>query len=188
MTRRYTAVLTALALVFVSLTPAHAALGRNQCSEGLIIPVQATSLDQGSFLGQLEITRFAREGNTIVAVGLVTGTLTDETGAYTSIVRTVKLPVDLAGLQSPATAAASDVGIQQVCDILHLTLGPLHLDLLGLIIDLNQVQLDITADPAGGLLGSLLCGLAGLLGGTAPISTLLNQIVGLLNQILAALG
>ena len=188
MTRRYTAVFTALALVFVSLTPAHAAR-RNQCSEGLVIPVQASSLDQGSFLGQLEITRFAREGNTIVAVGLVTGTLTDETGAYTSIVRTVKLPVDLAGLQSPATAAAAgDVVIQQVCDILHLTLGPLHLDLLGLIIDLNQVQLDITADPAGGLLGSLLCGLAGLLGGTAPINTLLNQIVGLLNQILGALG
>jgi len=46
------------------------------------------------------------------------------------------------------------------CTILDLVLGPLHLDLLGLIVDLNQVHLQITADPNGGILGSLLCSLA----------------------------
>ena len=46
--------------------------------------------------------------------------------------------------------------------MLDLVLGPLHLELLGLIVDLNQVHLRITADPQGGLLGSLLCpGIAG---------------------------
>src|ERR671937_520596 len=45
------------------------------------------------------------------------------------------------------------------CVILDLVLGPLHLDLLGLIVDLNQVHLQITADPNGGILGSLLCSL-----------------------------
>jgi hypothetical protein len=45
------------------------------------------------------------------------------------------------------------------CTILDLVLGPLHLDLLGLIVDLNQVHLQITADPNGGILGSLLCSL-----------------------------
>jgi hypothetical protein len=45
------------------------------------------------------------------------------------------------------------------CHILDLVLGPLHLDLLGLIVDLNQVHLQITADPTGGILGSLLCSL-----------------------------
>jgi hypothetical protein len=45
------------------------------------------------------------------------------------------------------------------CQILDLVLGPLHLDLLGLIVDLNQVHLQITADPNGGILGSLLCSL-----------------------------
>ena len=48
-----------------------------------------------------------------------------------------------------------------VCPILDLVLGPLHLDLLGLIADLNQVHLTITADPHGGTLGSLFCSLAG---------------------------
>jgi hypothetical protein len=46
------------------------------------------------------------------------------------------------------------------CSILDLVLGPLHLDLLGLIVDLNQVHLTITADPTGGVLGSLFCSLA----------------------------
>jgi hypothetical protein len=46
------------------------------------------------------------------------------------------------------------------CPLVDLVLGPLHLDLLGLIVDLNQVHLQITADPNGGILGSLLCSLS----------------------------
>lgn len=41
------------------------------------------------------------------------------------------------------------------CDILELVLGPLHLDLLGLVVDLNQVELNITAEQApSNLLGN----------------------------------
>ena len=47
------------------------------------------------------------------------------------------------------------------CQVLHLTLGPLDLNLLGLRIQLNQIDLRITAQRGGGLLGDLLCGLAG---------------------------
>jgi len=46
------------------------------------------------------------------------------------------------------------------CDVLNLVLGPLHLDLLGLIVDLNKIQLHITANPVG-TLGNLFCQLAG---------------------------
>jgi hypothetical protein len=49
----------------------------------------------------------------------------------------------------------------QVCLILDLVLGPLDLNLLGLMIHLDRVHLRITADPEGGILGSLLCSLAG---------------------------
>ena len=45
------------------------------------------------------------------------------------------------------------------CQVLDLILGPLHLNLLGLIVDLNKVHLSITADPNGGVLGSLFCSL-----------------------------
>jgi hypothetical protein len=46
------------------------------------------------------------------------------------------------------------------CEVLNLVLGPLHLDLLGLIVDLNKIQLHITANPVG-TLGTLFCQLAG---------------------------
>ena len=68
------------------------------------------------------------------------------------------------------------------CTILDLTLGPLHLNLLGLVVDLNQVHLTITGQRGpGNLLGNLLCGLANALngGGGGGIANLLNGLLGL---------
>jgi hypothetical protein len=53
----------------------------------------------------------------------------------------------------------------QICPILDLVLGPLDLNLLGLMIHLDRVHLTITARQGGGILGDLLCSLAG---GPAP--------------------
>jgi len=66
------------------------------------------------------------------------------------------------------------------CPILHLELAPIHLSLLGLHVDTSAICLDITADPEGGLLGEVLCGLSGLdtneiLGG---LETILTQVLG----------
>jgi hypothetical protein len=55
--------------------------------------------------------------------------------------------------------AYSPQGIRQAtdeCPVLHLILGPLHLELLGLIVDLNKIVLDLTAIP-GTLLGNIFC-------------------------------
>jgi hypothetical protein len=46
------------------------------------------------------------------------------------------------------------------CPVLNLVLGPLHLNLLGLVVDLNQVNLTITATPGSGTLGDLFCSLS----------------------------
>ena len=63
------------------------------------------------------------------------------------------------------TAVVTD--IQQgpnECQILDLVLGPLNLDILGLVVFLDTVHLNITAvQGPGNLLGNLLCALAGLL-------------------------
>ncbi len=70
------------------------------------------------------------------------------------------------------------------CTILHLELGPLDLDLLGLQVHLDQVVLDITAQSGpGNLLGNLLCAVAHLLDGSASgnaLTNLLNTLFGLL--------
>jgi hypothetical protein len=46
------------------------------------------------------------------------------------------------------------------CEVLDLILGPLNLDLLGLVVRLNQVELNVSANPTG-TLGTLFCQLAG---------------------------
>ena len=74
------------------------------------------------------------------------------------------------------------------CQILHLDLGPLDLNLLGLQVQVNEVVLDITAQQgSGNLLGNLLCAVAHLLDNTGGASNPLGGITALLNRILAAL-
>ena len=82
----------------------------------------------------------------------------------------------------PGGAAGQD------CSILNLQLAPIDIDLLGLHVDTSDICLDVTAIRGGGLLGNLLCGLAGNLGdgllGGGDISQLLGQLTGLLEDLL----
>jgi hypothetical protein len=73
---------------------------------------------------------------------------------------------------------------QGSCQILHLELGPIDLNLLGLVVHVDKIVVDITAQSGpGNLLGNLLCGLANALNGGASATTIAN----ILNQILAVL-
>lgn len=63
------------------------------------------------------------------------------------------------------------------CPILDLRLGPINLDLLGLVVRTNTIELEIIARPGpGNLLGNLLCGIAGLLDGR-PLTQLLDGLL-----------
>lgn len=46
------------------------------------------------------------------------------------------------------------------CQVLDLVLGPLNLELLGLVVNLDKVHLNVTATRGGGSLGDLFCKLA----------------------------
>jgi len=63
------------------------------------------------------------------------------------------------------------------CEVLNLVLGPLHLDLLGLIVDLNKIQLHITSNPVG-TLGTLFCQLAGTTATSTTASTMATSTTG----------
>jgi hypothetical protein len=75
--------------------------------------------------------------------------------------------LDDAPIVSRSNAPVRVATHQGTCQILDLILGPLHLDLLGLVVDLygrtkrDPVQVTITGEPGHGLLGDLLCSLAG---------------------------
>jgi hypothetical protein len=136
---------------------------------GVTVPVSGTTSKGGKFTGNFAISQFQVVGDQIVAVGTLTGTIQNSVGnVIGTVLKTIQMIVSI--------KAAS-------CDILHLELGPLDLDLLGLEVHLNRVVLDIDADPTGGLLGALLCAVANLLDVGGPLA----DIVGLLNQILALL-
>ncbi|MGI8449630.1 MAG: hypothetical protein ACR2MP_21115 [Streptosporangiaceae bacterium] len=129
----------------------------------------------GNFTGKFAPQKFSVVNGTLQATGLLTGTLVDANGTQLGTVsRTVTIPVNTTNAANAPLA----------CGILNLTLGPLNLNLLGLVVTLNQVHLTITAVPgAGNLLGNLLCSLVGLLNGGASLSA----ISALLTSILALL-
>ena len=126
--------------------------------------------------GIVRITRFAQaaDGGLLVS-GVLTGTANGV--AFTQSFSDV--PATLAAM-AEASTAEGEVGTMQAgagCDILLLDLGPLHLDLLGLEVDLAQVVLDITATAgAGNLLGNLLCAVVHLLDGPALFSSIVNLL------------
>lgn len=160
----------ALATVFVFLTasmappvvPVAIAQGQGQPAPVLSIPVTAPN-----FVGTFDLRRFAVVDGVVNAVGTLTGSLTTATGEVVSIVRSLSIPL---GAATTAT-----------CDILHLELGPLNLDLLGVVVNLNRIVLDIDAQAGpGNLLGNLLCAVAGLLDNPNGLSQLLNQILRIL--------
>ena len=173
--------LSILLLLFALIAAWPAAGASPDAAKGAAFTVPVTGAGPGgSFDGTFTIDRFVpTSAGTVAAVGLLKGTVTDgATGAKSTVVKNVAWSV-ASGTQARAITQ------QATCDILNLVLGPLHLDLLGLVIDLNQVVLNITGETgAGNLLGNLLCAITGIL--DSP--SLLDQLARLLNQLLGLLG
>ncbi|MGI8332240.1 hypothetical protein ACRYCC_19910 [Actinomadura scrupuli] len=173
-------VVTGTALVMSTAGPANAGPARPAAAgvqrlapAAVSVPVVGTFTDNaggtGRFVGKFIIDRFVNQNGAPAASGTFTGTLTDSAGTS----------LGTASQQAVVPLAVA----QATCAILHLTLGPLDLDLLGLKVHLDRVVLNIDASQApGNLLGNLLCAIAGLLD---PLQ--LNTLLGLLNQILALL-
>ena len=153
--------------------------GRNEALAATIenqltrLPISA-SKGNTDFQGKLNIGKFrlakAGEPGKIVAIGKVVGKVTQgDKSKRVSLDRVVV----------PLTITSSEIETLAVCEVLNLVLGPIHLNLLGLHLDTNTIRIRLTADSEGGLLGSLLCGLAG---GVDVLT--LQEIVDLLNDIL----
>jgi len=146
-----------------------------------------------TFAGKYHVTKFVTRNGHLKAVGHLSGTLTKKSGATKAVSERVRMPVNMSATRAANTTSAlpttsSTASTSAVsCDVLHLVLGPLDLDLLGLVVHLDKVVLDITAVPgAGALLGNLLCAVVGLLDGTG-IGGLSGILTNLLNAILGIL-
>ena len=69
-------------------------------------------------------------------------------------------PGSRAALLGAADPKASTAAAGATCPVLDLVVGPLNLQLLGLVVDLQRVHLSVTAARGAGALGDLFCKLA----------------------------
>ena len=175
MNRRMFACLGAVAILMAA-PLASTAEAKNT---GLSVPVKGT-INGKAAAGTFDIERFGLVGNQIRAFGTVKLRQLEQQDTNAVNIIATSVPLELPSTKSIGAAAAS-------CDILNLTLGPLDLNLLGLVVHLDQIVLDIRAEPgSGNLLGNLLCAVANLLNGL-NLSTVLQQLVAALNNLLNAL-
>ena len=149
------AMLTTIGLV-VAAVPANAAPAGNTVGDKKL--AMTGSVNGAPATGTFRPDHAVRNGNGVDLVGRLQLKSAKGNLNQGNVAIPLVLPTPAA---TPSVAAPAAVTPQAVCQVLNLVLGPLHLNLLGLHIDLNQVVLNITADPNGGILGSLLCSLAG---------------------------
>ena len=154
------ALVLALSMLVVPVT------AQAQSGSPISIPIVGTIGSSGAFSGVFNLTSFAVRDGQVVALGTISGVVTNAGAVVGTVLTNVVLPVTVT---------------QATCDILHLDLGPLSLNLLGLQVDLSRIVLDITAQAGpGNLLGNLLCAVAGLLDNPSGLARLLNQILDIL--------
>jgi hypothetical protein len=158
--KRLLAVIAVIALLGVMVFPASSITAQQN---GLLSNIPVTA--PGGFSGLLNITSL-----TLNSAGqlVASGTLVYQNAGQTVTQAFSGIVASLIG------------GSGGTCSILTLDLGPIHLDLLGLTVDLAAVHLNVNAvSGPGQLLGNLLCSVAHLLDNNGPLAGLTN----LLNQV-----
>src|SRR5438034_7745459 len=119
---------TALSIIIVTCLMFTAVTAR--AASGITSLAQGTGVNGTTFTGTFTTTAFSVVNGALVATGTLTGSVLNAQG---DVIGTVNQTVQI--LVS---------SIHGTCQILTLTLGPLHLNLLGLKIDLSQIVLTIT--------------------------------------------
>ena len=170
-------------------------ISKNRQPSPIVVAVTGALSDGGTFVGQATVQRFDYVNGQLTASGVLDGTATTIDGVAHAI--TGQAFTAPAALTSQGHGASPSVSLSRVaapgatapmaqtaggCSILVLDIGAIHLDLLGLVVDLNQVHLTIPGQTGPGtLLGTLLCGLANALNGNQAggIAGLLNRLLGL---------
>jgi hypothetical protein len=193
MNRIRAAALAALMVCAVSLGAAGTASAQEPADTTTLTRTVNLTGTKG-FKGTYTIDRFATRNGKLVTVGTLKGTMRKR-GATLQVTRkNVRLPAAVTGVGTAGGAKASQQPLPPLpggpsCQILALNLGPINLNLLGLVVRTNEIQLRIDAVRGNNnLLGNLLCAITGLLnptGALAPLTQAINQLTAALNAILA---
>jgi hypothetical protein len=125
------------------------------------------------------IQNFSKKDGKIYANGVVRGIFKGQ-----AFKRNVSSRVTNPNVVAPASAAQLPP-IAGACQILNLRLGPINLNLLGLVVRTNAINVRIDAVPGNGnLLGNLLCGITNALN-PGSLTGIQNTLTQILNALLA---
>jgi hypothetical protein len=185
MNRIRAAAFAALLVGAVSLGAAGTASAAQQPATTPLTKKVAVTGTKG-FTGTYTIDRFTSRNGKLVAVGTLKGKMRKKGATLRVTRKNVVMPAAATGA-GPATGAkaAQLPDIQGACQVLNLVLGPINLNLLGLVVRTNQINVRIDAVPgAGNLLGNLLCAVTNLLNPSGA----LGQLTGAINNLAAALN
>jgi hypothetical protein len=135
-------------------------------------------------------------GSATVAVAAIAGAVVDAPGGGGTGVRAnISLPVTITSAvgvayrpQGSAFAAPRFVFASQVCGgTLNVAIGGSTINVMGVQVALNPVVLDVGAN-SGGIVGSLVCQILGLLGSPTMAVPLLNSLLMQLVPLLGLVG
>jgi hypothetical protein len=170
-------IITALPIMLLLLlTPTFAAHARPTPTLLTSMPLAGT-VPAGTFTGTGTVNSLAMNNGMLTVNGLLNGVI--------HLVNGTALP--LVNALFSATGNLTRSAATGACQLLHLALGPINLNLLGLVLTTSPITIDLTAASGpGNLLGNLLCSVAHLLDNNGPLTAvqaLLNRINAILSGV-----
>jgi hypothetical protein len=194
--------LLALMTIAFVLPPATGTADDRPAPRALVVPLTGTGTGGVTFTGTVAVQRFVKRDGQVVAIGAVGGSLSGPAGPIgTAISLPVAFPVQVSnrltaraepGVIHPASLSAPDDGARVIlaqattCGVLHLDLGAVNLNLLGVAVTTTPVTIDINGDTAGPL-GNLVCAILATLNNVVGLVNLLNSLLGLVTGLLGGL-
>jgi hypothetical protein len=197
-----------LALVTISFVLPTAVVSADPPSAGraLVLPITGSASGGITFKGTVAVQRFVQRNDEngvlrVFAMGAVSGSLAGPTGPIgTSLVLPVTFPVRIGdavtthaerGRINPTSLSAPGYGgrvilAQATCGVLHLALGAVDLNLLGVAVTTTPVTIDINGD-TGGALGNLVCAVLDTVNNVVGVVNLLNSLLGVVTGLLGGL-
>jgi len=191
-----------LALMTISFVLPPSASRAEQPPKALVLPLSGTAPNGVTFKGTVAVQRFVQHNGDVFAIGAVSGSLTGPAGPIgTSIYVPVAFPVrvgdgptaradrggvDPASLSTPDSGARVILAQASTCGVLHVDLGAVNLNLLGVVVTTAPVTIEINGD-SGGPLVNLVCAVLSTVNNVLGLVNLLNSLLGLVTGLIGGL-
>ncbi|HWC75383.1 MAG TPA: hypothetical protein VG454_15720 [Gemmatimonadales bacterium] len=137
--------------------------------------------------GTFTVNRFEARGGALFAIGMIRGSIAG-TGSF--VVGEVAAPVTIgaAGAASAQLAVRNPAVAQQqaTCTPLHIDIGAVTVNVMGLTVSTQPISLDLSGDSSAPL-GNLVCTIESTLNDVVGLVGLLNQLLGTLTGLVGGL-